>query len=64
MPRVTVRVSATEGEGVTAELMERAGQKATDILQEGVAAVLVVYRKCAASLYYDAQPAPKGPSKS
>ena len=65
MPCVTIRVAASEGDGVSEKLMERAGRKATDILQEGVGAVLVVYRKCAASLYYDAQPSNlKEPAKS
>jgi len=66
MPRVTIRVSASEAEGVPAELMERAGRKATDICQEHECdgPVLVVYRKCAANLYYDACSPPKGQPKS
>jgi hypothetical protein len=54
MPHVTVRVHGSEREANTDELVERARRKVTDIMREGVGAVLVVYRKAAANLYYDA----------
>lgn len=67
MPRVTIRVNATEAEGVPSELVERASRKASDICQEQESdgPILVVYRgKCAANLYYDACHPPKGQPKS